>query len=709
MGLGKRVKRMKIVALAAASAVLISCEGPGEDPAAAVTRFTITARESPAFDGMEFGAAGQYEILSGVVEAQIDPADPRNAIIHDLELAPREPNGMVRYETTVAIAKPIDMSRSTGVLVHLNSNRGGSGFTIEDGFASGVPPGDVEVLVGWQAELLETARHRVTHAPVARNPDGSDVTGTVLARMADMEPGTTTMTLQVLGRDIPYDAVMDQSRARLVRKESETRSGVNGPTTEIPASDWAFADCGTVPFPGTPSPRHLCLRNGFDPAFLYEMSYEAKNPLVLGVGLAALRDVNSFLRYETADAAGNPNPLAGGITHAVIQGVSQSGNILKTFLNLGFNQDLEGRIVFDGANPHIAGRQTSINVRFGLPSGSGTLYEPGGEGVLWWSSYADTVRKGRAPQGLLDRCAATNSCPKIFETFGASEFTGRLMSVALTGTDGKADLPLPSNVRRYYFPGTTHGGGNGGFSATPGPLGACTLAPNPNPEDQQMAALRVALTEWVVDNREPPPSEYPTLATGTLVPANARAMGFPAIPDVPSPDGLAIPLIDYDFGDQLEYNDFSGTITRQPPTIGAIVPPLLPAVDEDGNETSGVPSVLHQAPLGTYTGWNPARRGWFAGQACGGGLTGGFIPFAKTRAERVAAGDPRPSLEERYGTQEGYVCAVTRAAEREVGRRFLLRPDADRLIAQAKEQVSAFLPATASSADAARVAAGHCT
>ena len=696
----------RIVASGVAGTMLLGCDGGGiQPPAVAVTKFTITETESPAFDGRVFGSAGQYEILRGIVEAELDPSDPKNAIITDLDLAPREPNGKVKYATTVVIAKPIDMASSSGVLVHLNSNRGGTGFTIPDG----PPSGDVEVLVGWQAELPETATHRVTLAPIARNPDGSDVTGVLLARMADMDPGTTTMTLQVLGRAIPYDAVMGQAGARLIRKASETRTGVNGPTSEVSASDWAFADCRTAPFPGTPDPRRLCVRGGFDPTYLYEMSYQVRNPYVLGVGLAALRDVNSFLRYEAADASGTPNPVAGGITHAIIQGVSQSGNILKTWLNLGFNQDLQGRIVFEGANPHIAGRQTSINVRFGLPSGSGTLYEPGSEGVLWWARYQDDVRQDREAQGLLDRCTASNTCPKIFETFGATEFTGRLMSVASVGTDARADLPLPSNVRRYYFPGTTHGGGDGGFSATPESPGACMLAPNPNPESEQVAALRVALTEWVVSEREPPPSEYPTLAAGTLVAGNAQAMGFPAIPGVPSLDGLAIPLIDYDFGDEMRYNDFSGVITKQPPAIGAIVPPLLPVVDADGNETSGVPSVLHQVPLGTYTGWNPSGRGWFEGQACGGGLQGGFIPFTKTRREAVAAGDPRPSLEERYGTQEGYVCAVTKAAEREVQRRFLLRSDADELISQARSQASSFLPATASSADAARTASRLCT
>jgi hypothetical protein len=683
--------------------MLLGCGGGGiQPPTMAITRFTITERESPAFDGQVFGSAGQYEILRGIAEAELDPSDPKNAIITDLHLAPREPNGKVKYATTVTIAKPIDMAKSSGVLVHINSNRGG-------GSPNGTESGDVEVLVGWQAELPATAAHRVTQAPIPRNPDGSDVTGILLARMADMDSGSTTMTLQVLGRAIPYDAVMGQTGARLIKKTSETRAGVNGPTTEVPASDWAFADCRTVPFPGTPDPRMLCVRGGFDPAYLYEMSYQVRNPWVLGVGLAALRDVNSFLRYEAADASGAPNPVEGAIEHAIIQGVSQSGNILKTWLNLGFNQDLQGRIVFEGANPHIAGRQTSINLRFGLPSGSGTLYEPGSEGVLWWAHHEDPVRQNREAQGLLDRCAATNTCPKIFETFGATEFTGRLMSVALVGTDARADVPLPSNVRRYYFPGTTHGGGDGGFSATAASPGACMLAPNPNPETEQLSALRVALTEWVASDREPPPSEYPTLAAGTLVPGNARAMGFPAIPGVPSLDGLAIPLIDYDFGDEMHYNDFSGVITQVPPGIGAVVPPLLPSVDADGNETSGVPSVLHQAPLGTYTGWNPSGRGWFKGQACGGGLQGAFIPFEKTGAEAVAAGDPRPSLEERYGTQEGYVCAVTKAAEREVQRRFLLRRDADALVSQARTQASSFLPATASSADAARTASRLCT
>jgi hypothetical protein len=451
----------------------------------------------------------------------------------------------------------------------------------------------------------------------------------------------------------------------------------------------------------------ICVKGGFNPALLYEVSYRAKDPLVLGIGLAAIRDVASFFRYERRDDNGTPNPVAGRMKYAIGHGTSQSGNALKTFLLQGFNQDESSRIVFDGANPHIAGRLTAVNVRFGLPSGSGTLYEPGGEGVLWWQSYRDDAR-GRAPASLLDRCRATNTCPKIFETFGAAEFNARLMTVALTGTDAKSDLPLPANVRRYYFPGTTHGGDDsGGFDPAPVAIGSCVLPKNPNPEKETMAALQVALVDWVTRGTEPPASSYPRLSEGHLAANTAQAMGWPAIPNIPRPDGMAVGLMDYDYGAMLNANDFTGVLDQWPPAIRRTIPSLMPRLDADGNEQVGIPSVLHQAPLGTYTGWNVTKSGFFKGQPCGGGLTGGYVPFAKTRAERLAGGDPRPSLEERYGTQQGYVCVVQKAAARDVSRRLLLAPDARRLVLQAA--ATNVLPATAPTPEAAQAARQLCS
>jgi hypothetical protein len=323
-----------------------------------------------------------------------------------------------------------------------------------------------------------------------------------------------------------------------------------------------------------------------------------------------------------------------------------------------------------------------MNFRFAIPGGLANLYEPGSDGVLTWSSYADETR--HQPAGsLLDRCHATNTCPKVFETLGSSEFWTLRASPDLVGTKADRDIPLPANVRRYYFPGVTHGGGRGGFSAmTPKTPALCDLPENPNPSSDTMRALIVALVEWVSKGVEPPPSQYPRLDRGELVAPTQAALHSPVIPGVPLPDGIINPLFDYDFGPGFKYADLSGTITMQPPVIRQILPSLVPKVNADGNEIGGVPSVLHQAPLGTYLGWNVFSDGYFKGTECG--LAGGYVPFAKTKAERIAAGDPRPSLEERYGSHERYVAMVRTAAEKLVHDRFLLPEDATRLTAQAE-------------------------
>jgi hypothetical protein len=196
-----------------------------------------------------------------------------------------------------------------------------------------------------------------------------------------------------------------------------------------------------------------------------------------------------------------------------------------------------------------------------------------------------------------------------------------------------------------------------------------------------MQALTTALIGWVVDGTPPPPSRYPTLADRMLVPATQAATGFPAIPGVKFPENQVNAVLDYDFGPRFIYNDMSGIVTREPPAIKRALATLVPRVDRDGNELAGVPSALFQAPLGTYLGWNIQAAGFFRGQLCG--FSGGYVPFAPTTARRIESNDPRLSLEERYGSQDGYVCAVRQAAEQLVRERFLLRDDADRVIAAA--------------------------
>ena len=421
---------------------------------------------------------------------------------------------------------------------------------------------------------------------------------------------------------------------------------------------------------------------GFDPTYLYELAYTAKDPKVYGIGLAATRDLNSFLRYASHDDSGNANPVGGRITAAVSQGNSQSGNFIRTFIHLGFNQDETGRIVFDGANPNIAVRLQAMNFRFAAPSGAAAMYEAGSDGVVWWEDYADEAR-GHGTAGLLDRCRATGTCPKIVETFGSSEFFNLRASPDLVGTRADRDIPLPPNVRRYYFPGVSHGGGPGGFDPNSPRQACCELPLNPNPSSDSLRALMAALVDWVTNGALPPPSQYPRLDRGELVMPTRTAMGFPAIPGMPFPDGILTQFCQYDWGSHFRYNDLSGVVgILQPPPIRQILPTMVPRVDADGNEVAGVASVLHQVPLGTYTGWNTNAAGFYKGHIRTN--TGAVIPFARTKVERLASGDPRLSLEERYGTHEKYVALVRAAAERLVRGRYLLQDDADRLISQAE-------------------------
>ena len=636
---------------------------------AQITRLVVEHTETLGLDG--------YEQLTGHAYGEVDPKLPLNAIITDLEFAPTNARGMVEYVATFTIVKPADMANASGVLLYVVPNRGRIDLTGGGFLADARRQGHVLVASGWQGDLEPVEGRETLSVPVARNPDGSSITGRVLARFSDMPADTTTLPIRrggVVGTADP--ASLETSKATLTRRASE-----NSQVVPLRSGDWAFADCAENAFPGTPDPRKICMKDGFDPAYLYELVYTAKDPKVHGIGFAATRDLNAYLRYGTLDDTGAPNMLDGRITWAVSQGNSQSGTFLRSFIHLGFNQDHAGRIVFDGINPERAARLLAMNIRFAAPSGGAAMYEAGSDGVVWWGEYADQARH-RPSAGLLDRCRATETCPRIVETLGSAEFYHLRASPALVGTSADRDIPLPSNVRRYYFPGVRHGGGAGGFDPNPPPQACCGLIPNPNPSSDTLRALRTALVEWVVKGTLPPPSQYPRLDRGELAPPTQAALGFPTIPGVPLPDGILNPFYQYDFGTAFRYDDLSGVITTQPPPIRQVLPTVVPTVDADGNETAGVASVLHQVPLGTYTGWNTVARGFYKGRIRNN--AGAYIPFARTEAERLESGDPRLSLEERYGTHDAYVAKVRGAAERLVRGRYLLQDDADRLVAEAE-------------------------
>ena len=675
-----------------ATAVLLGVFLISPQPAhAEVKRIVVDKKVSPAFEGAPFGAAGQYETLAGRAYGELDPNDPHNAIITDIRLAPRNANGKVEYVATFFLVKPIDMSKSSRLMWHDVPNRGGR-LTIapaERNF------GDIGLSSGWQGDnagnTVPGENNDYVVVPVAKNPDGSPVTGLVMGRIVNRH-GPDSQPIFVLGSPLPYKPLsLETTRATLTTHVSESIEGVIGDSKTIPSTDWAWAKCSAAnPFPGTPDPTQICLKNGFDSRLLYQVVFTAKDPYVLGIGFAAFRDVATFFRNAKHDAEGTPNPIAGNVSWVISRGRSQSGNFLRAFMQLGFTQDENNRKVYDGAWPIIAGRRVTLNARFAMPDGALNLYHAGGEGPLWWTAWPDPVR-GLPAAGILDRCTASKTCPKIVEHFGSSEVWDLYLSPNFVGTSADKDIPLPANVRRYYLPSTPHGGGAGGFSVVPGAQPACpganfgrgTWPANPVPHTETFNALRVHFRNWVMKDTPPPASVWPTLAGGYLVDPTKQALGFPTIPGVPAtaPSGLINPLRDYDWGPGFNYVDGSGVPSRMPPAVKQAIKMKAVRVDSDGNELGGVPIVLRDAPLGTYLGWNIVSDGFFKGQICN--YAGGLIPFATTRAERMAAGDPRLSLEERYTNHEGYVEAVKRAAANAVRQGFLLREDADALITRA--------------------------
>ena len=616
-------------------------------------------------------ATPPYERLNGTFHGELDPADPKNAIITDIQTAPRNARGKVEYVGTFSLMKPVDASKASGVLIYSVVNRG-------NGQAAASAEGHISLVSGWQGDVVPTAVNQTIQVPRALNRDGSSITGPLVVRILDPS-GTTARLLISRGTPSPYPpATFDTSKATLVSAASESAEGGKSGVVEIAGADWAFASCETAPFPGTPDPTRICLKNGFDPSRLYELRYTVKDPLVLGIGFAATRDLNAFFRYEKADQAGTPNPVAGMVRSAISEGSSQSGAFLRAFIRLGFNQDENGRIVWDGSNPNIAARVIDLNRRFAQPGTDVELYGLGTEAPVWWEDWNDATR-GRGTSGLLDRCRSTNTCPKILETFASAEIWNLRASFMLVGTDARADIALPDNVRRYYFPGVTHGGGRGGFSSAEAVATGCELPANPAPSAPMRSALMQAFVGWVTTGAVMPPSRYPTIADGTLVPNTKAAFQFPVIPGRPSP--VQRPLLDYDLGAKFNYQDASGGL-EAPPKVRRSLPQLVVKIDADGNEVAGIKSPLLAAPLGTYAGWNVTGAGPLKGQSCG--LSGGFIPFARTKAQRQAAGDPRLSLEERYHSRDEYVRIVSAAAAALVHERYLLQQDADAMIAQAE-------------------------
>jgi hypothetical protein len=682
-------------------AVLAACGGGNDEAPRPTPQVRLTVSSTEDMPG-SYGTVGQYERLTGSLAGEVDPADPKNAVIQDLQLAPRNARGMVEYSAEFVMLKPKDMSRASGVLRYDAPNRGNILTMVNPAATPSdavyLERGYVFLYSAWQGDVPKSSAARLTlTVPVARNADGSSITGPYRSELVPTTatPVTTLPGGVFNGSMIPYEpASLDNTQPgySLTRRVNETDARV-----PIPPADWKFANCDNAanPFPGTPDGTRVCLRGGFDPRYLYELVYVARDPKVMGLGLAALRDTVSFFRGAAVDAAGTPNPVAGAITHTLGQGTSQSGNAMKTFLHLGFNQRLDGGRVFDGLYAHVAARQTNINTRFAVPGGGGAIRTD-------HTAFGQTAPRALDPDyvdpltgrrgGVMTRCAATSTCPKFFLGLSGTEFWQLQGSPVLTDAHGFTDLVQPDNARIYYYASTQHGGAGGTASINYQPATAVYPRGTVTQFNDTFRALFIALEDWVVRDVAPPASQVPSIAAGTLV--RPEQLTFPAMRGLTWPVAgtpTAIPDFSYrgwyngyrvlDYGPQYVPQDESGIATLLPPLVGRDYAIMVPQVDaHTGLATSGIRGIEVQAPLGTSLEFNYVAAPGIVDLVS---LTGSYIPFHTTEAARLAAGDMRTSLEALYGNQAGYVAAVTNAANALVAQRFLLQRDADLRIQQA--------------------------
>jgi hypothetical protein len=656
-----------------------------------ITRLVIQIRE-PFAGGHEFPITGAYEKLVGKVYGEVDPKNRLNKIIVNLAKAPRNRRGRVEYSSNFCILKPVDMKRGNGNIFYDAPNRGGKRILafLNDGPQSNDPTtledagngflmryGYTVVWCGWQGDLMPIKNWLVLNVPAATN-NGKQIIRKVRTEIVVDAKGVKSQPLSGDERVKSYAAASRaKSQATLTVREKSYRRRI-----DVPASEWEFAASVKDSPPGNKtikaSARDLYLHGGYKPGHIYEFVYHAKNPLVLGLGFAVVRDLVSFLRYEVKDRSGRPNPLATGkkpnaIRHAYGWGRSQSGRFLRDLVYHGFNEDEAHRKVFDAIAPHVAGGgRLFLNYEFARPVTSSQQHTNQLDPELFPHTYKviKDAQTGRR-DGILKR---PKTDPLVFHTQTSTEYWQK--RGCLAHTDGKgSDITLPENVRVYVIASAQH---NSPFGSEP-VKDDSQLRVNPLPAGDVLRALTVALDQWVTQGIAPPPSRYPTVKDRVLVPP--KSAGFPNIPGVPFA-GLHNRQLFLDYGP----NILRGKMDLHPPipVEGGAYTILVPKVDRDGNDIAGIRLPAVQVPIGTYTGWNLRPRGLAEGELAG--LLGSFIPFAKIKSERREKGDPRLSLQERYKDRTDYLRQFSHAARNLVEQRYLLPEDAERIISEARKR-----------------------
>ncbi len=643
-----------------------------------VTGFDIRLRR-PLADSREFGQTGAYEELKGTLHFAIDPEHTANACITDVKLAPRNADGLVEFSADIAILLPVDRDRGNGRMLLDIVNRGnrvslpmfnlgvrpvfdadsdpdplvdpGNGFLMRHGYTV--------VSCGWQKDTPDYPGLIRLYGPDALGPDGGPITGRIYTQLQSPAP---VDSFKLSDRDhLACPAVdMDEADALLTVRDMPDLE----PET-VPRDEWRFGryENGTY----VADPNYVCMESGFEKGRLYQITYTTTGARVLGLGFAALRDCASWIKHGDRDAA---NPSAGTIDCALAYGISQTGRFLRTYLYNDANVDEEGREALDGVISHVAGgMRGEFNQRFGQCS------KDRNQMLTQMYPFADvpvTDPETEETDSLLRRMNGRGSKAKVFFTNSSAEYHRGDASLLHTDPDGRRDVPHGPNTRIYHFTGTQHGLGVWPPTDTAALTG--DRARNTLNQVDYSPLLRVCLVNlerWVSDGVEPPPSRHPRVDDGTAVHPESLADVFDRIPGASFPDRFTIPRrLDFGLAEHVEQ-------TRTlPPAPGVVWGTLVSAVDADGNEVAGITLPDVTVPLATHTGWT-LRHPDMGGDRQLFVFMGATMPFPRTRADRVASADPRPSIEERYGSKDDYLARIRAAAEALAADGYMLEEDID--------------------------------
>ena len=644
---------------------------------ARVVRVEITSRHD-VLDGKSFADAGPYERVSGRVYFSVPVDNSHNRRIVDLPNAVTLKNGEVEFSADFIALRPKDAHRGNGSMLLEIPNRGysrilslidggdwdaaqdaGDGWLLRHGFTF--------VSLGWQWDASGADALKL-YAPVAKE-NGKTITGLLRGdvmlphAMAEIPLGHLILG-NIGGTEYPVAAPDDPRDLLTVRDSREGRR------TLIPRADWQFAR--TVDGQLEPSDRYLHLKGGFQAGKLYEYVYVVADPVVAGLAFAAVRDFASYAKH--APDAVTPAVRVYG------EGISQNGRFLRNLLYDGFNADEQGRIALDGILAHVAGAgRGSFNYRFAQPSRDA---QPTSSVFFPTDIFPFTDQPEKDPEtgeigGLLDRAVADHVVPKVFFSNTSYEYWGRVCALIHVSADGKTDAPISDNVRIYHFTGEQHFPGPFPYARGQGDLMG-QQPESPLPIRYAWRSMVANMDAWVRSNTPPPPSSYPKIADGTLVPFERYV--FPTLPGVNQPHEASAGYR-IDFGPKWQ----AGILSLQPPQVGDAFPVLVPQVDADGNERDGVRLPEITVPLATYAAWNlrdpsigaPDQRISFEAS---------YIPFPKTAADRQSSGDPRKSIAERYSSREDYVTRYTRALDDLIGQRWILPEDRESALQRGEQE-----------------------